>query len=133
LDGLTPRVQKMWDKLGKIPKKLEIKLLDAAAIDEEVKKAKEDRAKNDAAQEGKRAPVPDQQKQESAELTPDQVAQKEDEIKQLQGQINTALERKDKQMAKDLFAEITPMVERFPATKKAEWKPKIEQLKQSIG
>ncbi len=45
LDGLTPRVEKMWDKLGKKPKKLEVKLLDTKDIDEAVKKAKEEKAK----------------------------------------------------------------------------------------
>ncbi|HII71403.1 TPA: DUF87 domain-containing protein, partial [Candidatus Woesearchaeota archaeon] len=47
LDGLTPRVLKMWDKLGKKPKKLEIQLMDATAIDEAVKKAKEEKAKKE--------------------------------------------------------------------------------------
>jgi hypothetical protein len=40
LDGLTPRVQKMWEKLGKQPQKLQIKLLDTAEIDAAVKKEK---------------------------------------------------------------------------------------------
>ncbi|MBW2971925.1 hypothetical protein KY359_02715, partial [Candidatus Woesearchaeota archaeon] len=45
LDGLTPRVQKVWDKLGKKPKKLEIKLLDESLIADAVKKAKEEKKK----------------------------------------------------------------------------------------
>ncbi|MBW2965372.1 DUF87 domain-containing protein, partial [Candidatus Woesearchaeota archaeon] len=44
LDGLTPRIQKMWDKTGQKPKKLEIKLLDTSEIDAAVAKAKKEKA-----------------------------------------------------------------------------------------
>jgi hypothetical protein len=47
LDGLTPRVAKMWEKLGKKPETLQIKLLDTAEIDAAVKKAKEEKAKKE--------------------------------------------------------------------------------------
>jgi len=51
LDGLTPRVEKLWEKLGKQPKKLEIKLLDTADMDAELAKAKAEKEKAKA-QEG---------------------------------------------------------------------------------
>ncbi len=48
LDGLIPRMQKMWDKLGKKPKKLEMKLADDAEIASDLEKAKEAFAKYEA-------------------------------------------------------------------------------------
>ncbi|MFC1741735.1 helicase HerA domain-containing protein [Nanoarchaeota archaeon] len=42
IDGLSPRVQKMWNKLGKKPEKLEIKLLSESDITAGVEKAKEE-------------------------------------------------------------------------------------------
>jgi hypothetical protein len=52
LDGLTPRVQKMWDKLGKQPKKVEIQLLDTSEMDAELAKAKEEKKKAEAKEKG---------------------------------------------------------------------------------
>ncbi|MBI5881477.1 hypothetical protein HZB90_05075, partial [archaeon] len=45
LDGLTPRVQKMWDKLGKKPEAIQIKLLDTAEINAAAKQAQEEKAR----------------------------------------------------------------------------------------
>jgi len=132
LDGLTPRVKKMWEKVGKEPKKVEIQLLDAAAIDEAVKKAKEEKAKK-AKAEGASAPAQQEQEEEKKELTPEEVSQKEDQIKELQGQIDTALERGDKDMANELVNEIPPIIEKFPDAKKKEWNPKIEEFKKKIA
>ncbi|MBW2972564.1 hypothetical protein KY359_06010, partial [Candidatus Woesearchaeota archaeon] len=133
LDGLTPRVQKIWDKLGKKPKKLEIQLMDAAEIQAAVDKAKEERAKK-AQQEGAQQPAGGQaQEEEKKELTPDEISQKEEQIKELQGQIETAIGRNDKNMAAELFKEIQPIVDKFPDTKKKEWQPKIDSIKQKIG
>jgi hypothetical protein len=43
LQELIPRVQKMWIKLGKSPKKRELKLIDVKALKEEMKKAEDSR------------------------------------------------------------------------------------------
>jgi len=43
LDGLLPRLKKVWDKLGKAPKKLEIRMVSEAELKEELEKAKQDR------------------------------------------------------------------------------------------
>jgi hypothetical protein len=48
LEGLTPRIEKFWTKLGQKPKKLEKKLVSEEALDEEAKKAKEGREKFEA-------------------------------------------------------------------------------------
>ncbi|GIU70010.1 MAG: hypothetical protein KatS3mg002_1246 [Candidatus Woesearchaeota archaeon] len=43
LQELVPRVEKMWVKLGKTPKKRELKLIDINSLKEEMKKAEESR------------------------------------------------------------------------------------------
>ncbi|MGV8141537.1 MAG: tetratricopeptide repeat protein [Candidatus Woesearchaeota archaeon] len=45
LQEVTPRVKKMWEKLGKTPKKREIKTVDINALKEEMKKAADERKK----------------------------------------------------------------------------------------
>ena len=44
VEGLGPRLQKQWEKLGKKPKKVEKKLLDVAEIQKSVEEAKKARA-----------------------------------------------------------------------------------------
>jgi len=44
LDGLTPRVQKQWDKLGKKPEKLEKKLVSETELQEAIMRAKKARS-----------------------------------------------------------------------------------------
>ncbi|MGV8086775.1 MAG: helicase HerA domain-containing protein [Candidatus Woesearchaeota archaeon] len=48
LQEVTPRVQKLWTKLGKTPKKREIKTIDINSLKEDMKKASEDRKKAEA-------------------------------------------------------------------------------------
>jgi predicted RNase H-like nuclease (RuvC/YqgF family) len=132
LDGLTPRVQKMWEKLGKQPQKLQIKLLDAAAIDEAVAKAKEEKAKK-AKEESTNQPAQQEEKEEKKELTPEEITQKEEQIKELQGQIDTALQRENKDMANELYKELPPIVEKFPDAKKKEWQAKLAEIKKKMG
>ncbi len=43
LDGLLPRLKKLWDKLGKTPKKLEIRMVSEEDLKAELEKAKQDR------------------------------------------------------------------------------------------
>ncbi len=43
VEGLGPRLQKQWEKIGKKPKKIEKKLLDAAEIEKSVEEAKKAR------------------------------------------------------------------------------------------
>jgi tetratricopeptide (TPR) repeat protein len=48
LQEVVPRVQKLWDKLGKKPKKREIKTIDIQALKEEMKKAEDEHKKIEA-------------------------------------------------------------------------------------
>lgn len=50
LEGLTPRIDKQWEKLGKKPGKYEKKLVDTAALQADLKKAQEEREKYEAEQ-----------------------------------------------------------------------------------
>jgi len=45
LQEVIPRVQKLWEKLGKKPKKLEVKTIDLSSLKEDLKKAEEERKK----------------------------------------------------------------------------------------
>ncbi|MBR9703765.1 hypothetical protein GOV10_07005, partial [Candidatus Woesearchaeota archaeon] len=45
LEGLTPRIEKQWDKLGKKPKQFERELIDMKDLEEELAKAKQERDK----------------------------------------------------------------------------------------
>ncbi|MEA3229939.1 MAG: hypothetical protein U9P44_03415, partial [archaeon] len=129
----TPRVEKMWEKLGKQPKKLEIKLLDTADMDAELAKAKAEKKKAAKQEAAHPSTNKQEEKEEKKELTPEEIAQKEEQITELQGQVNTSLERDDKQMANELFNELIPIIANFPDTKKNEWQKKFDDLKQKIG
>ena len=131
LDGLTPRVEKMWDKLGRKPKKVEIQLLDAQAINDAVAKAKEEKAKKDKAAAAN-GPPKEEEKEEKKELTPEQVKEKEEQIAELQGQINTAIERGDKTAANELYVELPVIVAKMSAAKQKEWNVKLAELKKKI-
>ena len=133
LDGLTPRVQKLWEKVGKQPKKLEIKLLDTAAMEADLEKAKEEKKKAEKKEAANQPAQKEEEKEEKKELTPEEVAQKEEQINELRGQIDTALERGDKQMAGELINEIPPIVEKLPDAKKKEWNAKLDEIKKKIG
>ncbi|MFC1741734.1 ATP-binding protein [Nanoarchaeota archaeon] len=128
-DGLLPRVQKMWDKLGKKPKKLELKLLDKAEMEKELAEARAERAKKDPA-ETQEAPAAEPEKKE--EMTPERMNELEEEITQLVDQVDTALERWDKESANELYNEIMAIVERFPKDRKHEWLLKLDELKKKI-
>ena len=45
LDGLKPRIKAQWDKLGKQPKRREIKYISESELEEELEKAKQERKK----------------------------------------------------------------------------------------
>ena len=45
LEGLTPRMKTQWEKLGKKPKKRQVKLVTEEELKEELEKAKEARKK----------------------------------------------------------------------------------------
>lgn len=45
LEGLTPRIENIWKKIGKKPQKREIKLIDKKLMEQEIKKAEEARKK----------------------------------------------------------------------------------------
>ena len=63
LDGLTPRIDKQWEKLGKKPKLFERKLVDDAALKADLATAQEERAKFDAEQKAKIGERPAEKKE----------------------------------------------------------------------
>jgi len=49
LEGLTPRIDKAWQKLGKTPKQKELELIDEVVLREEMEKARKLKAEQDVA------------------------------------------------------------------------------------
>ena len=54
IEGLGPRLQKQWEKIGKKPKKIEKKLIDASEIQKSVEEAKKARAVYEKEEEKKK-------------------------------------------------------------------------------
>jgi tetratricopeptide (TPR) repeat protein len=67
LQEVIPRVQKMWDKLGKTPKKRVIKTVDINALKEDMKKAADERKKAEDA-EKKNKPAAEEEKVETKKM-----------------------------------------------------------------
>ena len=77
LEGLKPRIEKHWERLGKQPKKLERKLVSEADIQEAIRKAKEARAEYEKTEASKTQAGGEQKKEEGAgwktEVSPDKL------------------------------------------------------------
>ncbi len=76
LEGLIPRVKKLWEKLGVQPKKLEMKVISEQALKEELEKAKIERIKFEATQkkpeeEAKKEETP--QEKFKKDVSPDKI------------------------------------------------------------
>jgi DNA segregation ATPase FtsK/SpoIIIE-like protein len=56
IEGLGPRLQKQWEKIGKKPKKIEKKLIDVSEIQKSVEEAKKARAVYEKEEEKKKKP-----------------------------------------------------------------------------
>lgn len=73
LEGLTPRIAKQWEKLGKKPKKKEIELADMEEINKSVEEAKKERAKiesKEKVQKAEKAVVEKKENIEEKQLNP---------------------------------------------------------------
>ena len=99
LEGLTPRIQKIWDKLGKAPKKLEIKLVSDAEMKAELEAAKAAKAKIEAEKKSQEAAAPQvQQEEKEVPMDPEMVKENLAAVKKLLGAIEEGI------VAKDWFA-----------------------------
>ncbi len=80
LDGLTPRLKEQWEKIGKTPKKKEIKLMSEEEIKKDLEKAKEENLDNshdsNKESETKDKEYKNTKKQENEESKKDEVIEK---------------------------------------------------------
>ncbi|HLG25105.1 MAG TPA: DUF87 domain-containing protein [Candidatus Nanoarchaeia archaeon] len=76
LDGLRPRIQGNWDKLGKEPAKREIKFISESELEEELEKAKKGR-KKEQDKEDKRKEGEEKERVESEKLSNESAAKDE--------------------------------------------------------
>ena len=131
LDGLTPRVQKVWDKVGQQPKKREIRLVSEEELQEDLKqamKAKKEKAAAEAASGGGSA----EEKKEEPEvkLSEEELADNLKQIEKLFKAIDEAIIAKDWFGPNDRFVEIQSVP--LPKEKKAEMMKRIEEAKKKV-
>jgi len=134
LDGLTPRIEKLWNKINKKPKKLERKLVtdDELAEDLEAAKASHDKAeaadKEKAAKE--EAKKKSEEKKEDVKMDPEQVKANVESVSQLATQVRDLIAHSDWMSINDLLIEIgsIPLPNKEAATRDKE----IESMKQEM-
>ncbi len=131
LDGLTPRIQKVWDKVGKKPKKLQIKLVSEDELKAELeaaKKAKEKLKKEEAASGGGEA-APKKEEPE-VKMEPDQIKENMDQINKLFKDIDEAIGNKDYFSVNDRIIEIQSVT--LPKKEKEDVNKKVEEYKKKV-
>ena len=130
LDGLTPRVQKLWDKVGKKPKKLQIKLVSDEEMKEELEAAKKAKNKAKSEEKSQEAAAPKEEEEEEVKMDPEEVKENLKQIDKLFSDVDEAMANKDWFSINDRFIEMqsTPL----PKDKKEEMNKKIEEYKKKI-
>ena len=123
LDGLTPRVQKMWDKVGAKPKKMQIKLVDEADMKadlEAAKKDSEDAAKKAAAEEAAKKAAEPEKEEEEKDIDPEIAEGNWTSMGELKKQAEAAIKQKDWNRTNELIMEIssTPLAKEHREEKK---------------
>ncbi|MBR9699503.1 DUF87 domain-containing protein [Candidatus Woesearchaeota archaeon] len=109
LDGLTPRVEKLWNKIGKKPQKLQRKLVDVEAMEKELEAARKEHEKAaDKEKEVKKKEVESrkEEKKEETKLSKEQIEANLESITQLGKQIENLLPYKDWLTINDLMMEV---------------------------
>jgi hypothetical protein len=143
LEGLTPRIQKIWDKLQKTPKKLQTELIDNNQLQQELEKAKQEKQKE--LEKQKLEESQDAQKQEikGADITDPENKDNLEQVKRLFQDIETAIQEKDWYTINDRLIEIesTPLqtkekketLQKIQETKKRVEQAKQEQKKDAVS
>jgi len=131
LEGLTPRIQKIWDKLGKAPKKLEIKLVSDAEMKAELEAAKAAKAKIEAEKKSQEAAAPQvQQEEKEVPMDPEMVKENLAAVKKLLGAIEEGIVAKDWFAINDRVMEIQSIP--LPKDKKVEVKKQLEDVQKRV-
>jgi hypothetical protein len=134
LDGLTPRIEKIWNKIGKKPQKLERKLVDLDAMEAELKKAQAEHDKAEA--ESKKAEAAEAEKKAASEEKKEEKMDSEmveanlESMKQLGNQVKDLTAHEDWMSINDLFMEIKSIP--LPTAEQKKRDKLIEELQQGI-
>ena len=129
LEGLTPRVQKFWEKLGKQAKKLEIKLIDEKALKAEYEAAKKAKAEYDK-QNNQNQETPKEAPKTEVQLTPEQLKDNQNAIEKLFKSIQDSISTKDWFAINDRIMELQAIP--LPPKEKTELNLKIQQTQEQI-
>ena len=137
LEGLTPRIEKAWVKVGAAPKKLEVKLIDVDAMKKELEKAKEESARLAAADKKKAEEEAKRKAAEAAEAAeankkydPAMVAANKNSLGELLSQMEEAIESADFLRVNDLKMEVEGTIRQIP---KEERKPFVKKLEEKLA
>jgi uncharacterized protein DUF87 len=111
LDGLTPRIEKVWTKINKKPKKLERKLVTDEELAKDLEAAKASHDKAEAADKVKSdaedAKKSKEEKKDDVKMDPEQIKANMESIKQLSTQVRDLIAHKDWMSINDLLMEIS--------------------------
>ncbi len=129
LDGLIPRVNKFWEKLGKTPKKLEIKLVSEDELKADLEAAKAAKKKFEAENQSSESAAP---KQEEAEvkMDPKQVEENLKAAEKLFKNMEESIASKDYFAVNDRIIEVKSLP--LPKDKKAEMQKRIDEVNARI-
>jgi hypothetical protein len=131
LDGLTPRIKEQWEKLGKTPKKRQIKLAKESEINQELEKAKEENkeVKNKGQENNKTEKTEgssDEQKEGKTEEN------KTDEAEKIIENINNLLQDGKKQEAKTRYNELISVYKELSKEQKNKIFNKIKEIMKEL-
>ncbi|MFH1642064.1 MAG: carboxypeptidase regulatory-like domain-containing protein [Nanoarchaeota archaeon] len=145
LDGLTPRIQKQWDKLGKAPKKRVIKLADESELERELEEAKlvhEEEKKSVDEETPKAEETPKEEETPEAEETPKAEETPEEEksegeiinlINELIMEADKYLDEGDKEKARPVYNEISSLYKKIPKEQRKEIFDQSMRLHKKMG
>jgi len=131
LDGLTPRITKVWDKIGKKPKKLEIQLVSEDEMKAEMEAAKKAKAEQKAKEKAEGGGEEEKKEEEpDVELSEDEMKDNLKQIDKLFADVDEAIEGKDWFSINDRFIEATSVP--LPKKEKAKVNERIEEAKKKV-
>jgi hypothetical protein len=131
LDGLTPRIQKVWDKIAKKPKKYEIRLVSDEELKADLEKAKEAKAKAKAEEQATQATAaPAEAEEEEVKMDPDQLKDNLASIEKLFRSIDESIAGKDFFAVNDRIIELQSIP--LPKEEKKKLKKRIEDAQKKI-
>jgi len=131
LDGLRPRIDKLWDKVGKKPKALEVQLVTEDELKADLAAAKEDHDKALAKEKKEEAAATaEAEEEEDIKLEPDQLKENLEAVEKLFGNIDEGFTSKDYFGINDRIIELQSIP--LPKDEKAKVNKRLEEVKKRV-